>query len=100
MFQTERLLVILQKPLFQNDMFPSPEELYLMMKSKNLCTGCAEFYKAWAYYYEATGDYPKANNIFEDGKRNLAQPYEELELAHKNLIISAGEHVRVQFDGV
>ncbi|KAH1013504.1 hypothetical protein HUJ04_002488 [Dendroctonus ponderosae] len=76
-----------------NDMFPSPEELYLMMKSKNLCTGCAEFYKAWAYYYEAGGDFQKANNIFEEGKRNLAQPYDELELAHKNLITSAGEHM-------
>ncbi|XP_030753642.1 mitotic checkpoint serine/threonine-protein kinase BUB1 beta-like [Sitophilus oryzae] len=75
------------------DMFPNPLELYLMMKSKNLCTGCADFYKAWAYYYEAVGDFQKANNVFEEGKKNLAQPYEDLEIAHKNLITAAGEHV-------
>lgn len=74
-------------------MFPNPVELYLMMKSKNLCTGCADFYKAWAYYYEAAGDFQRANNVFEEGKKNLAQPYEELEIAHKSLVTAAGEHV-------
>lgn len=75
------------------DMFPNPLELYLMMKSKNLCTGCADFYKAWAYYYEAAGDFQKANNVFAEGKKNLAQPYDDLENAHKNLITAAGEHM-------
>lgn len=75
-------------------MFPNPVELYLMMKSKNLCIGCADFYKAWAYYYEAAGDFQKAYNVFEEGKRNLAQPYDDLEIAYNNLIKAAGEHVR------
>ncbi|KAL1490895.1 hypothetical protein ABEB36_011572 [Hypothenemus hampei] len=75
------------------DKFPNPVELYMMMKSKNLCTGWADFYKAWAYYYEAAGDFAKANSVFQEGKKNLAQPYEELEIAHKNLFVAAGEHV-------
>ncbi|XP_050309277.1 mitotic checkpoint serine/threonine-protein kinase BUB1 beta-like [Anthonomus grandis grandis] len=76
-----------------NDLFPNPEELYLMMKSRNLCIGCADFYKAWAYYYEAAGDFQKASLVIEEGKKNLAQPYEELEIAHDNLIKAAGEHM-------
>ncbi|XP_066159064.1 mitotic checkpoint serine/threonine-protein kinase BUB1 [Euwallacea fornicatus] len=75
------------------DMFPNPAELYLMMKSKNLCSGLADFYKAWAYYYEAAGDFQKAKGVFEEGKKNLAQPYEELESAYSNLITATGEHV-------
>ncbi|XP_076269939.1 mitotic checkpoint serine/threonine-protein kinase BUB1 beta-like isoform X4 [Rhynchophorus ferrugineus] len=75
------------------DMFPNPVELYLMMKSKNLCIGCADFYKAWAYYYEAAGDFQKAYNVFEEGKKNLAQPYDDLESAYNNLIKAAGEHL-------
>lgn len=66
-----------------------------MMKAKGMCIGCADFYKAWAYYYEAAGDFQGANNVFEEGKRNLAQPYEELETAHKNLIMAAGQYVSI-----
>ncbi|CAG9771963.1 unnamed protein product [Ceutorhynchus assimilis] len=74
------------------DSFPNPPELYRMMKSKNLCTGFADFYKAWAYYYEAAGDFQSAHNVIEEGKANLAQPYNELEDALKHIITAAGEH--------
>lgn len=67
-----------------------------MMRAKGLCRGCADLYRAWAYYYEAAGDFQSANNVFEDGKRVLAQPYEELENAHQNLIMAAGQHVNIQ----
>ncbi|XP_056638959.1 mitotic checkpoint serine/threonine-protein kinase BUB1 beta-like isoform X1 [Diorhabda sublineata] len=75
------------------DSQPNPLEFYHMLKAKGLCTGCADFYKAMAYYHEAAGDFQAANNVFEEGKRNLAQPYEELENAHQNLIVAAGQHV-------
>ncbi|KAG5889015.1 hypothetical protein JTB14_033944 [Gonioctena quinquepunctata] len=74
------------------DLQPNPLELYHMLKAKGLCIGCADLYRAWAYYHEASGDFHSANNVFEEGKRNLAQPYEELEIAHKNLIMAAGQH--------
>lgn len=64
-----------------------------MMRSKGLCVGCADLYRAWAYYHEAAGDFSNAHNVFELGKNALAQPYEELESAHKNLVIAAGQHV-------
>lgn len=68
-----------------------------MMKAKGLCKGCADFYKAYAYYYEAAGDFQGANNVFEEGKKQLAQPYEELEIAHQNLILAAGQHVSFHY---
>lgn len=64
-----------------------------MMHAKGLCRGCADLYKAWAYYYEATGDYKGANQAFELGKRAFAQPMEELLSAHQNLIMAAGQQV-------
>ncbi|CAG9838124.1 unnamed protein product [Diabrotica balteata] len=75
------------------DLQPKPLEFYHMMKAKGLCTGCADFYKAWAYYHEAAGDFIAANKVFEEGKRNLAQPFDELENAHQNLVIAAGQHL-------
>lgn len=64
-----------------------------MMHAKGLCNGCADLYKAWAYYHEAAGDFRSANLVFEYGRRALAQPYEELIDAHQNLYIAAGQHV-------
>lgn len=64
-----------------------------MMHAKGLCKGCADLYKAWAYYHEAVGDFRSANLVFEYGRRALAQPYEELMDAHQNLYIAAGQHV-------
>lgn len=63
------------------------------MHAQGLCRGCADMYKAWAYYYEAAGDYKNADLIYKCGKQELAQPYEELEAAHQNFVISVGERV-------
>lgn len=64
-----------------------------MMHAKGLCKGCADLYKAWAYYHEAVGDFHSANLVFECGRKALAQPYEELMDAHQNLFIAIGQHV-------
>lgn len=67
-----------------------------MMYSRGLCRGIADMYKAWAYYYEAVGDFQSAHNIFECGKKELAQPYHDLHVAHENLVTAAGRHVRLK----
>lgn len=77
----------------QIDLQQNPLELYHMMHAQGLCIGCADLYKAWAYYHEAAGDYKSANAVFEYGERALAQPYEDLLVAHQNMIIAAGQHV-------
>ncbi|KAK9872882.1 hypothetical protein WA026_020236 [Henosepilachna vigintioctopunctata] len=75
------------------DLQQNPLELYQMMNAKGLLTGCADLYKAWAYYHEAEGDYKSANTVFELGKQNLAQPFDELDAAHQNLVMAAGTHM-------
>lgn len=64
-----------------------------MMYAQGLCRGCADFYKAWAYYYEAAGDYKNADLIFKCGKKEVAQPYDELAIAHQNFLLSVGQQV-------
>lgn len=79
--------------IFKIDHLENSLELYQMMHAKGLCTGCADLYRAWAFYYEVTGDFQNANQIFELGKKELAQPMDELEAAHKNMIYAAGQQV-------
>ncbi|KAB0797214.1 hypothetical protein PPYR_08208 [Photinus pyralis] len=76
-----------------NDLQPNPVELYQMMHSKGLCKGCADLYRAWAYYYEAAGDYRSADSIFQLGRSEYAQPQQELIMAHQNMIFAAGQQV-------
>ncbi|KAK5646419.1 hypothetical protein RI129_004883 [Pyrocoelia pectoralis] len=76
-----------------NDLQPNPAELYHMMHAKGLCIGCADLYRAWAYYYEAAGDYRGADVIFQLGRSEMAQPQQELIMAHQNMIFAAGQQV-------
>lgn len=64
-----------------------------MMHARGLCRGCADLYRAWAYYHEAAGDFRSADVVFQLGKRELAQPYEELTVAHQNMVFAAGQQV-------
>lgn len=73
------------------DMNVKPLEGYHMLYSKQMFLGCADLYKAWAFYYEAAGDFKNAKKVFLLGKDQLAQPYDELEQAYDNMIYHAGQ---------
>lgn len=75
------------------DMTSNPIEMYQMVHAKGICIGCADLYRAWAYYHEAVGDFQSAHKVFEAGKQALAQPYDELDQAHKSLVMAAGQHM-------
>lgn len=64
-----------------------------MLYAKGICRGVADMYKAWAYYFEVVGDYKSADLVFQRGERELAQPFEELMMAHRNMIYAAGQEV-------
>lgn len=51
-------------------------------------------YLGWAYYFEAVGNYDKANEIYNLGLGARAQPIEQLRHAHTQLQILAAESVR------
>lgn len=75
----------------------NPLELFNIMYKRGSCRGCTDFYKAWAYYYEAAGDFQHADRVFQWGKRENAQPFDDLDHAHNNLIFAAGQHVSIIF---
>lgn len=64
-----------------------------MMYARRICVGCADLYKAWAYYHEAVGDFKMANTVLEYGLREFAQPNGELLIAKQNVLMAAGQHV-------
>lgn len=71
----------------------NPLELYQILHARGLCRGITDLYRAWAYYHEAAGDYRSADAVFQLGRRELAQPADELDIAHRNLIFAAGVQV-------
>ncbi|EFA04692.2 mitotic checkpoint serine/threonine-protein kinase BUB1 beta [Tribolium castaneum] len=102
----ERCLCLFEKdPRYRNDrrlcklfikyidQHQNPLELYHMMYASELCRGCADMYRAWAYYYEATGDFQNAHIIFEYAKKELAQPFSDILRAHESLVLAAGRHM-------
>ncbi|XP_017776519.1 PREDICTED: mitotic checkpoint serine/threonine-protein kinase BUB1-like [Nicrophorus vespilloides] len=75
------------------DMQQNPIEIYHMLFSKDICKGCADLYKGWAYYYEVNGDFRNANAIFKLGISELAQPVEDLFNAQHSMVFAAGQQV-------
>ncbi|XP_025830575.1 probable inactive serine/threonine-protein kinase bub1 isoform X4 [Agrilus planipennis] len=75
------------------DMQPNPLELFHMMHAQGLCRSCADLYRAWAYYHEVAGDFKSADMVFQLGEQELAQPYEELVTAHRNLVYAVGQQM-------
>lgn len=71
----------------------NPLELYHMMYARELCRGCADMYLAWAYYHEAGGDFRKAEEVYQLGKSERAQPYDDLLKAHTTFYLNIGQSV-------
>lgn len=60
--------------------------MFTNLYTRKICIGCAEFYKAWAYYYEVIGEFQNADAVYQRGVSNFAQPHEELQIARQNLL--------------
>lgn len=65
------------------DLQHNPLELFQLLYSRGFGTNFTDFYRAWAYYYEASGDFKRADHIFQLGFQANAQPPEELKLAYE-----------------
>lgn len=75
----------------------NPIELFQLMHARGLCRGITDLYRAWAYYHEAAADYVNADAVFQLGRRELAQPTDELDTAHNNLIFAVGVYVNAKY---
>lgn len=74
------------------DMQSNALELFHMLFAKRICVGCADFYRAWAFHHELAGDYRSAHTVFATARREMAQPYQDIDIAYNAMIVNAGQH--------
>ncbi|XP_041631735.1 uncharacterized protein [Drosophila kikkawai] len=71
----------------------NPIELYQEMYSRGTGTMLADFYIAWAYCCDLSGNMQKADEIFRLGLQCRAQPLEELREAHQHFGYTVGQRM-------
>ncbi|XP_020815379.1 uncharacterized protein LOC110189588 [Drosophila serrata] len=71
----------------------NPIELYQEMYSRGTGTMLADFYIAWAYCCDLSGNMHKADEIFRLGLQCRAQPLEELREAHQHFGYTVGQRM-------
>lgn len=62
----------------------NPLELYQLLHSNGIGTMVADMYRAWAFELEQNEDLKKADEVYTMGIYARAQPYDELDYAHRN----------------
>lgn len=73
------------------DMQGNALELFQISYAQRICVGCADFYRAWALHHELVGDYRSAHNVFAAARREMAQPYQDIDAAYDAMIVNAGQ---------
>ena len=58
----------------------------------------ADLYICWAYYYDLAGNFQKAESIFRRGLEVRAEPYGELDQAHKHFGYTVSQRIFYQDD--
>ncbi|CAL8272217.1 unnamed protein product [Merluccius merluccius] len=64
---------------------PEPLEIYRYMQAQRIGGSQASFYIAWSAEYERQGNSRKADNIYQEGFNNFAEPRDKLLQFHKAL---------------
>uniref|UniRef100_A0A0A9YES2 Mitotic checkpoint serine/threonine-protein kinase BUB1 beta n=1 Tax=Lygus hesperus TaxID=30085 RepID=A0A0A9YES2_LYGHE len=71
----------------------NPIELYQMVYAQGLGTKCASFYKAWADQLDMINDLQRADQVFQLGLSENAEPKEVVEQAHLRFQMSVGRRM-------
>lgn len=71
----------------------NPVELYQLLYSNGIGTMVADMFRAWAFELEFNEDYKKADEVYMIGLNCQADPYEELETAHKYELSNLFENI-------
>ncbi|XP_059908133.1 mitotic checkpoint serine/threonine-protein kinase BUB1 beta [Gadus macrocephalus] len=64
---------------------PEPLEIYSYMQAQRIGGSQASFYIAWSEEYERQGNSRKADNAYQEGFNNFAEPRDKLLQFHKGL---------------
>lgn len=70
-------------------------ELYQLAFNQGLGTMCAIFYEGWAEELEKNMDWKRANQVYETGIMNHAEPLDELKRKHEQFQLSVGRQMLV-----
>lgn len=62
---------------------PEPLEIYRYMQAQRIGVTQASFYIAWSEEYERLGNSLRADNIYQEGFNNFAEPRDKLQQFHK-----------------
>ncbi|EDX05841.1 uncharacterized protein LOC6733180 [Drosophila simulans] len=68
-------------------------EFYQQMYNNGIGTMLADFYIAWAYSYDLSGNMRKADEIFRLGLECRAEPLEDLKEAHQHFGYTVGQRM-------
>lgn len=64
---------------------PEPLEIYRYMQAQRIGVTQASFYIAWSEEFERQGNSRRADNIYQEGFNNFAEPRDKLQQFHKAL---------------
>lgn len=64
-----------------------------MLYQRGIGTHCPLFYIGWAHYYDSANAFKQAESVYNLGFQAKAQPYSELEQAHKNFRSSIAQRM-------
>lgn len=73
-------------------------ECYQQLFNAGIGTMVADFYIAWAYYYDLVDNTRKADEVFRRGISCRAQPLEDLQEAHQHFGFSVAQRLMYKDD--
>lgn len=79
--------------IFQIDLKTNPLNLYQVLYQRGIGTQCSQFYIGWAHYYDAANAFKQAESVYNLGFQAKAQPFRDLEDAHKNFRLSIAQRM-------
>lgn len=79
--------------LLQIDSQQNPQDFYQELYNQGIGTMCADLYIGWAYYFDAQNNFQRTEEIYKRGLDAHAQPLDELELAHKNFMLTMSQRI-------
>lgn len=78
---------------FQIGLKSNPLQLYQVLYQRGIGTQCAIFYVGWAHYYDSANAFKQAESVYNLGFQANAEPYRDLERAHKEFRYSLSQRM-------
>lgn len=67
--------------------------MYQVLYQRGIGTQCSLFYIGWAHYYDSASAFKQAESVYNLGFQAKAQPFRDLEEAHKNFRLSIAQRM-------